>query len=195
MMSTVIKSVPIFPLSVVLCPQGLLSLRIFEARYLDMVSGCLKQGTPFGVSMIVEGKEVGKAAQCYKVGTLASIINWDQADDGVLLIEAQGEQRFKIIESQVAPNQLITATVEVLADAKKEPIPRIFLDLKTQLYEAMEHQSSSLSLFEKNGNNADWLSYRLIEVCPLDNVLKQRLLEIDDAIDRLHTILGLLLER
>jgi len=81
MMPTVIKNVPIFPLSVVLCPQGLLSLRIFEARYLDMVSGCLKHDRPFGVSMIVEGKEIGQAAQCYQVGTLAKITNWDQGSD------------------------------------------------------------------------------------------------------------------
>ena len=64
MMQTVIKNVPIFPLSVVLCPQGLVSLRVFEARYLDMVSQCLKLDEPFGVCMIVEGQEVGKAARC-----------------------------------------------------------------------------------------------------------------------------------
>lgn len=194
MTATVIKNVPIFPLSVVLCPQGVLSLRIFEARYLDMVSGCLKHDRPFGVSMIVKGKEIGQAAQCYQVGTLAKITNWDQAADGMLLIKVQGYQRFKIIESQVAPNQLITASVEVLDEVKKEPVPRVFLDLKNQLYEAMKNHPPSMNMFEQNCNNTDWLGYRLIEVCPLDNVLKQRLLEIDDPIDRLHTIKGLLTE-
>ena len=191
-MQTVIKNVPIFPLSVVLCTQGLVSLRVFEARYLDMVSQCLKLDEPFGVCMIVEGQEVGKAARCYQTGTLAKIINWDQTADGMLLIEAQGVQRFRMIDSQIASNQLITATVEVLDEVKKEPVPRVFLDLKNRLYQAMKNQPSSLSVFEQNCNNAAWLAYRLIELCALDNVLKQRLLEIDDAIDRLHTIKALL---
>ena len=113
----------------------------------------------------------------------------------MLLIEAQGYQRFKITGSQIASNQLITATVEVLDEAKKQPIPRVFRDLKNQLYEAMKNQPSSLNTFEQNCNNTDWLGYRLIEACALDNVLKQRLLEIDDAIDRLHTIQALLADR
>ena len=194
MMSTVIKSVPIFPLSVVLCPQGGLSLRIFEARYLDMVSQCLKQDRPFGVCMIVDGQEVGQAARCYQTGTLAKIVNWDQSDDGMLLIEAQGCQRFRIVDSQIAPNQLITATINVQNDATTIPIPDFFCDLKDLLYEVMKRQPSSLSLFENGGNDANWLGYRLIEMCQLDNVLKQRLLEIDDAIERLRTIQDLLSE-
>ena len=65
------SNVPIFPLSTVLFPGGLLSLKIFETRYLDMVSNCLKENVPFGVCLLVDGQEVGVAARCYQMGTLA----------------------------------------------------------------------------------------------------------------------------
>ena len=50
----------LFPLNTVLFPGGRLPLRIFETRYMDMAKACLKDGTPFGVCLIVAGKEVGE---------------------------------------------------------------------------------------------------------------------------------------
>src|SRR4026208_1105258 len=56
------RTIPIFPLNCVLYPGGMLPLRIFEQRYLDMTRDCLRDSTPFGVCRIKEGVEVGKPA-------------------------------------------------------------------------------------------------------------------------------------
>ena len=69
-------TIPLFPLNTVLFPQGVLPLRIFEPRYLDMISDCLKNNTGIGVVLIREGKEVGSAASTYDVGTMSEIHYW-----------------------------------------------------------------------------------------------------------------------
>ena len=86
--------VPLFPLNTVLFPGGPLPLRIFETRYLDMVSRCMKDDLPFGVLLIREGAEVGPAATC-DVGTLARIVDWYQGSDGLLGVTAIGTERFR----------------------------------------------------------------------------------------------------
>ena len=87
--------VPLFPLRTVLYPGGPLPLRIFEPRYIDMVSKCLKKDCQFGVLLIREGNEAG-AASTYNIGTLARITDWYQGSDGLLGITAVGEQRFRL---------------------------------------------------------------------------------------------------
>ena len=89
-------NVALFPLSTVLYPGGPLPLRIFEPRYLDMISDCLKNDKPFGVLLIRSGSDTGPATT-YEVGTLARITDWYQGSDGLLGITAVGEQRFRLI--------------------------------------------------------------------------------------------------
>ena len=50
-------TIPLFPLNVVLFPKGLLELRIFEIRYLDMIKDCLKTQKEFGVVLIKADSE------------------------------------------------------------------------------------------------------------------------------------------
>ena len=69
------ETLPLFPLNAVLFPGGYLPLRIFEARYLDMISTCLRQGSGFGVCLIRSGKEVGNAAEIHHIGTQATIVD------------------------------------------------------------------------------------------------------------------------
>ncbi|HIG79317.1 MAG TPA: peptidase S16, lon-like protein [Cycloclasticus sp.] len=185
------NNVPIFPLSTVLFPEGVMLLRIFETRYLDMVSRCLKQDVPFGVCMIADGSEVGEAANCYQIGTLAKIINWDQTKGGVLAIEALGCQRFKILDSDISKQELITASIQLLGDAPSVPIPDELVTLTGMLRNVLNKNERSAILDDKQFHDANWVGYRLTEVLPMDNVIRQRLLEIDDPIERLYLILGL----
>ena len=73
-----------------LFPGGRLPLRIFEQRYMDMAKTCLKDGSPFGVCMIVDVKEVGEPAVPAGIGTLARIATWDMPQLGVLQVLAIG---------------------------------------------------------------------------------------------------------
>lgn len=189
------SNVAIFPLSTVLFPEGVLSLRIFETRYLDMVSKCLKQDIPFGVSMIAEGHEVGKAARCYEIGTLAKIVNWDQSDDGVLQIEALGCQRFRILDTEVSKQELIIASINVLDDLPMVPVPDELLKLTGILKKVLKRERVNISQDASAFNDANWVGCRLTEVLPMEEVMRQRLLEIDDPVERLDMILGLFTER
>jgi Lon protease-like protein len=100
--------ISLFPLHTVLFPGGLLPLRVFEPRYMEMVSACLRGNEPFGVCLIREGREVGAPAVPHSVGCLARIAQWDMQQLGVLNIVARGERRFRIVERSVQPDGLCT---------------------------------------------------------------------------------------
>src|SRR3569833_51867 len=100
--------IPLFPLNTVLFPGGILPLRIFEPRYMEMVSVCMKEQSGIGVCLILSGKEVGEAATTNDVGTFVRIIDWDQRDDGMLGITVQGEQRFRVLSSHARPSRRAT---------------------------------------------------------------------------------------
>lgn len=178
-------TIPIFPLHSVLFPGGPLVLRIFETRYLDMVSRCLREGSGFGVALIREGEEVGKAAEVYEVGTLGRISYWEQRKDGLLGITLTGEQRFRILDSEVAQNQLLSAEVELLPNAGPSPLPEKYQHLAQLLERMISELEPPHTTMVKELDNAEWVGGRLAELLPLELVQKQRLLQEDDPLLRL----------
>lgn len=187
------EPLPLFPLNTVLFPGGVLTLRIFEARYLDMVSACLKQDSGFGVCLIRSGAEVGQATDIHEIGTLAKITDWTQREDGLLGITCRGEQRFRIRSRAVMPNRLLTGNVEMLADAPEQPVPARLQMLIALFKESNERTGYSSSATMQKATQANWLSYRLTDLLPVDLPEKQMLLELDDGLQRLDliaTILG-----
>src|SRR5688572_2943404 len=96
---------PLFPLKTVLFPDGILPLKVFEARYIDMVRECMKNNVPFGVVLIRSGQEVGAAAVPEEVGCLAHITGWDMQNPGVMMLRTLGGDRFRIIETRHLPDQ------------------------------------------------------------------------------------------
>src|SRR6187549_2881861 len=97
-----LQSLPLFPLGTVLFPGGVLPLRIFEVRYLDMIGRCNKAGAPFGVVLLTQGNEVrtpGSTEAFSRVGTLATISEVDTPRPGLMMIRASGAQRFRIQSS------------------------------------------------------------------------------------------------
>lgn len=183
-------SVPLFPLGTVLFPGGLLPLKIFEQRYLDMTKACLKDGTPFGVCLIREGLEVGTAAVPEPVGCLASIEQWDMPHPGLFHLVARGGERFRIRDMQVAPNHLISAAVEPIPpDAPVEAVDPVCRDVLKAIVEKVgaDRFPAPLRL-----DDAAWVGYRLAEVLPLDMRFKQELLELTDAAGRLARLRALL---
>ena len=110
------REVFIFPLNTVLFPGGVLPLKIFEQRYLEMTKVCLSENRPFGVCLIKEGREVGTPAVPQEIGCLARITQWDMPQLGVFHLQAEGTQRFRIIQSGVEKNGLISAAIEILPD-------------------------------------------------------------------------------
>jgi len=175
----------------VLFPGGRLPLRIFEARYMDMARVCLKDGAPFGVCLIREGKEVGDPAVPAEVGTLARITAWDMAQLGVLNIVAQGAGRFRIRQRRVQRDGLARASVEMLKEEIDAAIPES-LSHCVKLLERLIAQHPEALESPHRLDSCAWVAARLAEALPLPLAVKQDLLELDDARERLSRVSALL---
>jgi Lon protease-like protein len=186
-----VNNVPLFPLNTVLFPGGRLPLRIFEQRYMDMAKACLRDGSPFGVCLIREGREVGAPAIPTEVGTLARIGSWDMPQLGMLHVTALGGQRFRILERRVQNDGLARASIEVLPEDTDGDVPESCAGCVKLLERVIEQQSG---LFEAPHrlDSASWVGSRLAEILPLPLAAKQELLELSDArarIERLNALL------
>lgn len=185
-------TLPLFPLNTVLFPGGPLPLRIFEPRYLDMISRCLKDDTGIGVCLIREGSEVGAAAMTYDIGTLSRITYWHRRPDGLLGVTVRGEQRFRILRRQVAPDQLIVAEVELLPEVAATALPPDYAPMARLLERIMTQLDAPFTTLPRHYDEADWVLGRLVELLPLDLAQKQYLLQLDDTGQRLERLRGVL---
>ncbi|NOX76196.1 MAG: peptidase S16 [Gammaproteobacteria bacterium] len=191
-MSTVI--IPLFPLHAVLFPGGTLPLRIFEPRYLDMVSSCMKTESGFGVCLIRDGSEVGKAADTYDTGTLTEICYFNKQPDGILGITARGQQRFDIISREVLANQLTMAEVKLLDNETSCLLPEEFNRAAKVLRGLLEQLGYPFMKMEKKYDDASWVSSRLAELLPIRLEQKQYFLQLDDPLQRLERLTALMNE-
>lgn len=179
------ETVPIFPLQTVLFPGALLPLRIFEVRYMDMAKACLKEGSPFGICLIREGQEVGAPAVPEAVGCLARIAECDMEELGILKVTAEGLERFRIVSSEVNRSGLIVGEVE-----RHEPEGEVrdaaglaeSADFLRKVIAGIGEQRFASPL---RFDDASWVGFRLAEILPLRNDVKQKLLELTEPALRL----------
>jgi Lon protease-like protein len=183
MASAIQEGIVIFPLNTVLFPDGLLPLRVFEQRYIEMTKACLRDERPFGVCLIREGKEVGQAAVPESVGCLARIVHWEMPQLGVFQLLARGAERFRICGMRVEPNQLVVASIQAIApDSGREPVDP---DCGNLLRTIIERAGAERFPAPLRLDDAAWVGYRLAEMLPLDAATRQELLELTDAQERL----------
>ena len=183
--------VPLFPLKTVLFPGGPLPLRVFEPRYLDMISSCLKEGRGFGVVLIREGQEVGDATT-FAVGTMAEIVDWYQGSDGLLGVTAQGRGRFRASATRKQKDGLNVGSVEFLSPEPSLPLPERFQAMARILEEVMDDLGSHYQDIDKHYRDASWVGYRFAEILPLPLEQKQSYLEMNDPERRLDLLRPLL---
>ncbi len=188
------KDIPLFPLGTVLFPGGLLPLRIFEQRYLEMAKGCLREGTPFGVCLIRDGAEVGTPATHENLGCLARITQWDMQQLGLLQLVAQGAERFRVLERRVRADGLILADIELLAEAADMPMPEKFRACRQLLERIVTEHGERLFAKPFLLDSSTWVAARLAEVLPLPTAARQKLLELNDSTQRLEILQRLLTE-
>jgi Lon protease-like protein len=179
--------VPLFPLGTVLFPGGPLPLRIFEPRYLDMLSDCLKNDRPFGVLLIREGDETGLATT-YEVGTLAKIVDWYQGSDGLLGVTAIGGQRFRLTANQQQADGLNVGECDLLPDEPLLALPENFKAIADILAGVLDDLGRLYESIERHYDDASWVSYRFIEVLPISLEQKQQCLERCDPMERLRLV-------
>ena len=181
-------TVPIFPLNTVLFPGGLLPLRVFEARYMDMTRDCLKRDAPFGVCLIREGSEVGAPAVPEKIGCLAKILEWDMQQQGILNIKTRGGQRFRILEQRTGAQGLTTAEVELIPPEASAAVPAEFASCARLLEMVVADQGKPIFAEPHAFDDASWVGHRLAELLPLPPAIKQGMLEINDSEMRLSLL-------
>lgn len=198
-MSPVLADLPLFPLQTVLFPGGLLPLRIFEARYLDMTRACLRDGTPFGVCLLKSGNEVAvqnAPSVPETVGCLAEILECDVPQVGLLTVRTRGVGRFRLLSWRTEPDGLLRGMAEAIppdppahasADVAKlaacaEVLERIIATLK-------ERDAGNLPFLEPfQLGEPCWVSNRLAEVLPIPVRARQKLMELEDAAVRLDIV-------
>lgn len=173
---------PIFPLGTVLYPEGLLPLRIFEQRYLDMTKFCIRDDTPFGVCLIREGVEVGTAAVPYAVGCTSRIVQWDMPHLGLFQLVTHGESVFRILELWTTKTGLVQAQVELDDPSPPLPLPKEYAGMAELLEKIMAKVGAERFPSPARLDRAAWVGYRLAEVLPLESDTKQRLLEARDPV-------------
>jgi len=182
-----VSSIALFPLNIVLFPGGPLPLRIFETRYVDMVGRCMREGQDFGVVLIREGREVGPA-EFHEVGTSAKIMDFHQLSDGLLGLSCVGRQRFRIRSRSRQADGLNLAEIDPLQPESALPVPARHSRLAELLKNVLPQLGEVYEGIEMRPDDAAWVGYRLAEILPIPLADKQRVLELDDPIQRLDVL-------
>lgn len=181
---------PLFPLRSVLFPGGRLALRVFEPRYLDLVRDSLRNGDGFGICLILDGEEVGAPAVPAAVGTLARIVDFNSAPDGLLGIVVEGGERFRVERTRVRDNGLVIGKVAFCA---AEPVCTIAPEhalLATILERLHERIGGDWSQTPRERyDDGAWVGWRLAEALPLEAHERQHLLQLDEPAERLVRLL------
>lgn len=185
---------PLFPLSSVVLPAGLMPLRLFERRYIDMVKDCFRNGTGFGICLIQNGGEAGVPSEPYPIGTTVSIVDFDQGEDGLLHITAKGESEFKLLTYTASDTGLLLGEVELLppkGPTVMEPDDEL---LAKKLELILSYLETDTRFEESHLDDADWVCHRLLEVLPLQGDAKFELLQMDSNRERLEALNSLQIE-
>jgi hypothetical protein len=182
-----IQQLPLFLLQTVLFPEQRLPLRVFETRYMDMVSACLKNEKPFGIVLIRNGGEVGEIAEPERVGTLAYIEKWEMPQAGLLHILVRGDRRFRI-EDTAHSGRLVRADISLWGHEKEQAIPPEFADMAEFVRAVIRDFDPQLIAKPHRYEDASWVGMRLAHLLPVEARLKQAWLEEQDPVARLKSI-------
>lgn len=183
-MSQSAQLLPLFPLHAVLFPGGCLSLRVFEPRYVSMVSACVRDEAPFGVCLIAAGGEIGEAAVPHAVGTEARVSSVERASDAVFDIVVAGGRRFRLLDHEVE-HDLLRGEVEWLPPPPPTPIPSALANLVPLLERVVRDMGERVALPHRF-DDAEWVGARYAEILPIPLIARQKLLEMDDVVSRLE---------
>jgi len=178
------QGVPIFPLRTILFPGSKLPLRIFEPRYLDMVSHCMRSNIEFGIVLSRKVPQPGML-ETYATGTLATIIDWNQGDDGLLGITTLGTNKFELLSMTKQEDGLNIGDIRIVEKEEDFKAPSNF-DNMINLLEAILEDVDLYHERDKFFDSASWISFRFAEILPLKIEDKQKCLEFDDPILRLN---------
>jgi Lon protease-like protein len=182
-----VRELSLFPLNTVLFPGGPLPLRIFEPRYLDMVSRCLREQSGFAVVLLGEGEEAASATSFAATGTEARIVDFDRLEGNLLGISCIGRERVRVVEAWREADGLNRGRVLDIASDPVVPLPPDQAWLSEVVMQAMPEAGDTYRHVERR-EDAAWVANRLAELLPLTLADKQTLLELVDPLERLSVL-------
>jgi len=187
-----LMNVPLFPLNSIVLPRGRIPLQLFEPRYIDMLTRCLKEDRGFVVVLLQEGGEAGRTAAFYDIGTYVRIIDFQQLDNGLLGITVEGESKVSVVRSWQQEDGLNVGDVECLVEEAESEVPERFGELPSVLKALFRHPVIRDLNMDIDYGDARDVGWRLTELLPLDKQEKQKLVELQDPLERLSRLQGLL---
>jgi hypothetical protein len=181
-------TLPLFPLRTVLFPGGLLPLRIFESRYVDMIGRCMREGGEFGVLWIREGGESGAVTRLADTGCSARIVDFERLPDGLLGILARGDRRFDVLSRSTQSDGLHVGQVRWRPERGHTPLADARRPLGNVLRKVIDEYGALARHLQPDFSDAGWVANRFAELLPLSRADRQRLLEMDDPTARIEAI-------
>lgn len=193
-------SLPLFPLSLVVCPEGLFTLKIFEARYLEMVKNCLRNQSSFAiVSVLPEGTTDPEGNFPFaNVGTLVNIVEADVDTVGLMMIRCVGLHRIKVESFTQQEDGLVIGQVTDIPNDIEVNIPddlNVASEVLRQLLESLPTRITleKMPVFKPYKlKDTAWVANRWIELLDLTLLEKQRLMQLDSPVVRLELIQDIL---
>ena len=188
------SELPLFPLRTVLFPGGLLPLRIFEPRYIDMVSRCMREAGEFGVLLITDADETetGPVDALAAVGTSARIVDFHALPDGLLGLMCRGARRFRLRARRVQSDGLYIGEVEWLPEPAPSALAPEHRPLTRLLRRVLGELGDTARHLDADFEDAGWVSNRLAEFLPLERGAQQQLLELEDPQQRMRALAPLI---
>ncbi len=186
-MNVEVRELPLFPLNAVLFPGGPLPLRIFEPRYLDMVSRCLREQSGFVVVLLSEGEKEASPTSFAATGTEARIVDFDRLEGGLLGISCIGRERVRIVEAWREADGLNRGRVLDIDADPVMPVPFDQTWLSEVVMQVLPEAGDTYRHVERR-DDAAWIANRLAELLPLTLTDRQTLLESSDPLERLSVL-------
>ena len=190
-------TIPLFPLSHGLFPDGMLPLQIFEVRYLDLLKRCHQQQLPFGVAWIKEGSEVkvpGEVPLLHHVGCLAHVREFEQVQPTFFRVLCQGGLRFQLDDVQPGPFSVWQGSVSYLAQDPEVEVPvsmQAHADRLGKVIATAQQKGllDKLPIFPPyHLDQCGWVANRYAEAMPISAELKLQMLSEPDPLKRLEAV-------
>ena len=169
-------------------------LRLFERRYIDMLTNCLKNNTGFGVCLIESGLDAGAPAKPYPIGCSVRIVDFDQGSDGLLHISIEGEREFNLVTHSLDTNELVVGEIEFFDQSAPLESSDAVDSLSEKLELILDFVEPNTRFAERKLKEPDWVCYRLLELLPLAPQTRFELLDLQQNSARANALAALRIE-
>ena len=173
-----------------LLPEGRVEIRVVDPAYLSIIAEVLKLHYPlvFGVN------KANSQPPCYEMATQCEIIDFNQLDDDSLGIVLEGKQRVKILSAAQRRDGVWISRTLACNNWQQEPIIGEFELISAALEQFYEVNPDLFGLYENDIHleDATWVSQRWLEVLPLYNKDKLRLMNQPNCHKTMNFVLELI---